>query len=166
MKKNDLEVMMMTMEIGNEAPDFCAVDTYGEKRCLADYSGKWVVLYFYPKDNTSGCTIEAVDFTSLKGELAGMGAEVIGVSADSEKSHQKFTDKHGLDITLLSDPEHEVLEPYGAWKEKKMYGKTFMGIHRSTVLIDPEGKVAHHWPKVKAKGHADEVKAKLAELQG
>lgn len=156
----------MTIEIGMDAPDFCAVDTYGKEYCLADYKGKWVVLYFYPKDNTPGCTVEAVDFTAMKGEFADMGAEVIGVSADSEKSHKKFTDKHNLEITLLSDPEHEIMEPYGAWKDKKMYGKTFLGIHRSTVLIDPDGKVANHWPKVKAKGHAAEVKERLAELQG
>jgi peroxiredoxin Q/BCP len=156
----------MAMEIGTYAPDFCAVDTHGEERCLADYRGKWVVLYFYPKDNTSGCTLEAMEFTATKADLAAMGAEVIGVSADSEESHQRFTDKHGLDVTLLSDPDHQVLGPYGAWAEKRMYGRTFMGIVRSTVLIDPEGKVAHHWPKVKAKGHAAEVKERLAQLQG
>lgn len=161
-------VMRMTMmiEIGTEAPDFCAEDTYRKKHCLGDYRGKWVVLYFYPKDSTPGCTIEAVDFTALKGVFEVMGAEIIGVSADSEKSHKKFTDKHKLEITLLSDPEHDIMGSYGAWKEKSMYGKTFLGIHRSTVLIDPEGKVAFHWPKVKAKGHADQVKEKLAELQG
>ena len=156
----------MKLEVGSEAPSFCAKDTHGEERCLDDYKGKWVVLYSYPKDMTSGCTVEAVEFTERKGEFADMNAEIIGVSADSPESHQKFTNKNDLDITLLSDPDHEVLEPYGAWAEKKMYGKTFMGIVRSTVLIDPDGKVAHVWPKVKAAGHADEVKEKLAELQG
>ncbi len=156
----------MNMEIGNDAPAFCAKDTYGKEQCLEEYKGKWVVLYFYPKDNTPGCTIEAVDFTARKGEFEQIDTEVIGVSADSEKSHQKFTDKHDLDITLLSDPEKDIMESYGAWKEKKMYGKTFLGIVRSTVLIDPDGKVAHVWPKVKAKGHADQVKERLAELQG
>ncbi len=156
----------MNMEIGSDAPAFCAKDTYGQEHCLEEYKGTWVVLYFYPKDNTPGCTIEAVDFTARKGEFQEVGAEVIGVSGDSEKSHKKFTDKHKLEITLLSDPEHEIMGSYGAWKEKSMYGKTFLGIHRSTVLIDPEGKVAYHWPKVKAKGHADQVKEKLAELQG
>ena len=159
-------VKTVKIEVGSEAPDFCAKDTYGKEHCLGDYKGKWVVLYFYPKDNTPGCTIEAVDFTSMKGEFASLGAEVIGVSGDSEKSHQKFTDKHDLSITLLSDPEKEVMKRYGAWKEKSMYGKTFLGIVRSTVLIDPEGRVAHHWPKVSAKGHAAEVKEKLAELKG
>jgi peroxiredoxin Q/BCP len=123
-------------------------------------------MYFYPKDNTPGCTVEAVDFTARKTEFATMDAEIIGVSGDSEKSHQKFTDKHDLDITLLSDPDKDIMASYGAWKEKKMYGKTFLGIIRSTVLIDPDGKVAHVWPKVKAKGHADQVKERLAELQG
>ncbi|NIP34516.1 MAG: redoxin domain-containing protein, partial [Thermoplasmata archaeon] len=118
-----------------------------------------------PKDNTPGCTVEATEFTEKKGEFAKMDAEIIGVSGDSEKSHQNFTKKHDLDITLLSDPEHGIMEPYGAWAEKKMYGKTFMGIVRSTVLIDPDGKVAHVWPKVKAKGHADAVKERLTELQ-
>ena len=154
------------VDVGERAPSFCAKDTYGEEHCLDDYKGKWVVLYFYPKDNTPGCTIEAVDFTARKAELAGMDAEIIGVSGDSEKSHQKFTDKHDLDITLLSDPDHQMMRTYGAWAEKRMYGKTFLGIIRSTVLIDPEGRVAHHWPKVKAKGHADEVRDKLAELRG
>lgn len=156
----------MTLEVGSEAPSFCAKDTYGEQHCLDDYNGKWVVLYFYPKDNTPGCTVEAIDFTARKAEFATMDAEIIGVSGDSEKSHQKFTDKHDLDITLLSDPEKDIMESYGAWKEKRMYGKTFLGIVRSTVLIDPDGKVAHVWPKVKAKGHAVEVKVRLAELQG
>ena len=156
----------MTLEVGSEAPSFCAKDTYGEQHCLDDYYGKWVVVYFYPKDNTPGCTVEAIDFTARKAEFATMDAEIIGVSGDSEMSHQKFTDKHDLDITLLSDPEKDIMESYGAWKEKKMYGKTFLGIIRSTVLIDPDGKVAHVWPKVKAKGHAAEVKVRLAELQG
>ena len=156
----------MKLEVGSKAPSFRAKDTYGKERSLDEYGGKWVVLYFYPKDSTPGCTVEAIDFTARKGEFASMNAEVIGVSGDSEKSHQKFTDKHSLDITLLSDPDKEIMGAYGAWAEKKMYGKTFLGIIRSTVLIDPDGKVAHVWPKVKAKGHADAVKEKLAELQG
>lgn len=156
----------MRLEVGSEAPSFCARDADGEERCLDDYRGKWVVLYAYPKDMTSGCTVEAVEFTERKGDFAKMGAEIIGVSADPPERHQRFREKNDLGITLLSDPEHQVLEPYGAWAEKRMYGKTFMGIVRSTVLIDPDGKVAHVWPKVKAKGHADAVKEKLAELQG
>jgi len=160
------DVSKMKLEIGSEAPSFCAKDTYGEEHCLDDYRGKWVVLYSYPKDMTSGCTIEAMEFTSLKDQFADLNAEVIGVSADSQERHQRFVDKNDLGITLLSDPDKQVLEPYGAWGEKKMYGKTSMGIIRSTVLIDPEGKVAHMWPKVKAAGHAGAVKDKLEELQG
>jgi peroxiredoxin Q/BCP len=156
----------MTIEIGSDAPSFCVKDTYGDERCLDDYSGKWVVMYFYPKDMTSGCTVEATEFTASKAEFTKLGAEVIGVSADSPESHRKFVDKNDLDITLLSDVDKEILEPYGAWAEKKMYGKTFMGIVRSTVIIDPDGKVAHVWPKVKAKGHADAVRERLVELQG
>ena len=156
----------MELKTGSDAPSFCAKDWEGKEHCLEDYEGKWVVLYFYPKDNTPGCTTEAVDFTSMKGEFDSLGAAIIGVSGDSEKSHKKFIDKHDLDITLLSDPEHQLMKQYGAWKEKSMYGKTFMGIVRSTVLIDPDGRVAHHWPKVKAKGHAAEVKERLAELKG
>jgi peroxiredoxin Q/BCP len=154
------------MEVGKPAPDFTARDMEGREHNLKEYRGKWVVLYFYPKDNTPGCTIEAIDFTARKGDFEDMGAVVIGVSPDSEASHQRFTEKKDLTITLLSDPEHNVLEPYGAWAEKSMYGRTFLGVVRSTVLIDPDGNVAHHWSKVKAKGHADQVMARLAELKG
>lgn len=154
------------MKVGDTAPDFTARDMEGREHSLKDYRGKWVVLYFYPKDNTPGCTIEAIDFTARKGDLEGMGAVVIGVSPDSEASHRRFTEKKDLAITLLSDPDHGILQPYGAWAEKSMYGKTFLGVVRSTVLIDPDGKVAHHWPKVKAKGHADQVMERLAELKG
>ena len=156
----------MAIDVGDKAPDFKVRDREGKERSLKDFKGKWVVLYFYPRDNTPGCTIEAVDFTAMRDDFEAMGATIVGVSPDSEKSHKKFTEKHDLGITLLSDPDKEVLEPYGAWAEKKLYGKTFLGVVRSTVLIDPKGKVAHHWPKVKAKGHAEQVKEKLAELQG
>lgn len=160
------EVSKMRLEIGSEAPSFCAKDANGKEHCLEDYRGRWVVLYSYPKDMTSGCTIEAMEFTRLKGQFADLNAEVIGVSADSQERHQRFAEKNDLGITLLSDPDRQVLEPYGAWAEKRMYGKTFMGIVRSTVLIDPEGRVAHVWPKVKAAGHAEVVKDRLEELQG
>jgi peroxiredoxin Q/BCP len=159
-------VITVTVDIGDMAPAFKAKDREGKEHSLEDYKGKWVVLYFYPKDNTPGCTIEAMDFTAMRSEFEDMDTVVIGVSPDSEASHQRFTEKKDLDITLLSDPEHQILEPYGAWTEKKLYGKTFLGVVRSTVLIDPEGKVAHHWPKVKAKGHADQVKEMLEGLRG
>ncbi|MBD3287053.1 thioredoxin-dependent thiol peroxidase [candidate division WOR-3 bacterium] len=153
-------------EIGKKAPDFILKDEQGDEVKLSDLKGKWVVLYFYPKDNTPGCTTEALQFTEYIADFEKMNAKVLGVSGDSCESHQRFMIKHDLKVKLLSDPEHDVLETYGAWGEKKMYGKTFMGIQRSTVLIDPEGNVAHHWPKVKAKGHAVQVKEKLAEITG
>ncbi|MBN2379872.1 thioredoxin-dependent thiol peroxidase [candidate division WOR-3 bacterium] len=153
------------IEIGKKAPDFTLKDESGEEVKLSDMKGKWVVLYFYPKDNTPGCTTEALQFTEHAADFAKMNARVLGISADSCESHQRFMVKHDLKVKLLSDPEHEVLEKYWAWGEKKMYGKTFLGIQRSTVLIDPEGKIALHWPNVKAKGHAAQVKEKLAEIQ-
>jgi thioredoxin-dependent peroxiredoxin len=121
------------------------------------------VLYFYPKDNTSGCTREAVDFTAALPVLRDLGAEVLGVSRDSPASHRKFTEKHGLKLMLASDQEHKVTEAYGAWALKKMYGKESYGVIRTTFLIDPQGKIAHIWKKVAVKGHADTVVKKLQE---
>jgi peroxiredoxin Q/BCP len=149
----------------DRAPDFTLKDSEGNPVKLSDMKGSWVVLYFYPKDNTPGCTTEALQFTQHIADFRKMNAEVVGVSADSCESHQRFMVKHDLKVKLLSDPEHRVLEQYSARGQKKLYGKVFMGIRRSTVLIDPSGKIAHHWPKVKAAGHAEQVKAKLAELQ-
>jgi peroxiredoxin Q/BCP len=150
--------------VGNEAPKFCLPDQDGTEVCIEDFSGKWVVLYFYPKDNTKGCTLEALDFTMNKGAFEEMGATVLGVSPDSVKSHRGFCDKHGLSITLLSDPEHVALEAYGVWQLKKMYGREFHGVVRSTFLVDPEGNIAHAWRKVRVKDHVEAVKAKLKEL--
>ena len=155
----------MTLQIGNAAPRFELLDHAGEGVSLDDYTGRWLVLYFYPKDDTPGCTVQACDFTAGITDFEGLDATVLGISADSTESHRKFIKKHDLAITLLSDPDHAVMEKYGAWGEKNMYGKKSMGIIRSTVLIDPTGKVAHHWPKVQAKGHVDKVRAKLEELQ-
>ncbi|MBK8975433.1 MAG: thioredoxin-dependent thiol peroxidase [Planctomycetes bacterium] len=154
----------MTM-IGKRAPAFTLQNQDGEKVRLSGLSGRWVVLYFYPRDDTPGCTTEACDFTASIADFEGLDAVVLGCSPDSIESHRKFVDKHSLRIDLLSDPDHEVMEKYGAWGEKSLYGKTSMGVIRSTVLIDPTGKVAHHWPKVQAKGHADKVREKLAELR-
>jgi thioredoxin-dependent peroxiredoxin len=132
---------------------------------LGDLAGGWVVLYFYPKDDTPGCTVEACDFTAgIKG-FEKLDAAVLGCSPDSTERHRKFIEKYKLKIALLSDPEHKVLEKYGAWGEKNMYGRKTMGVIRSTVIIDPAGKVARHWPKVKAQGHAEEVREALAELR-
>ena len=150
---------------GDRAPDFTLKDEAGNPVKLSDMKGSWVVLYFYPKDNTPGCTTEALQFTQHIADFRKMNAEVLGVSADTCDSHQRFMVKFDLKVKLLSDPEHKVLERYSAWGEKKLYGKIFLGIQRSTVLIDPRGKIAYHWPKIKADGHAEEVKAKLTELQ-
>jgi thioredoxin-dependent peroxiredoxin len=151
---------------GDEAPGFALMDQNDSEVTLESLRGNWVVLYFYPKDNTPGCTTEACDFTARRSEFDGLDAVVLGVSPDSTKSHRGFVEKQSLDLLLLSDPEHEALEAYGAWKLKKNYGREYMGVQRSTFLIDPEGKIAHAWPNVKAKGHAEAVGEKLVELKG
>ncbi|MFQ5584024.1 MAG: thioredoxin-dependent thiol peroxidase [Calditrichia bacterium] len=153
------------LKTGDVAPKFTLKDTYENDVSLGDFRGKWVVLYFYPKDNTSGCTTEALDFTARIKEFEKLNAVILGVSPDSCKSHQNFTSKHGLKVTLLSDPERKVLQAYGAWGKKKQYGREYMGVIRSTVLIDPDGKVVEIWPKVKVKDHAEAVKNRLQELQ-
>ena len=145
------------LEVGKKAPAFTLESSDGGKVKLADLAGKYVVLYFYPKDNTPGCTIEAEGFRDAAPALAKLGAVVLGVSKDSIASHCKFRDKYKLSFPLLSDPEGKVLESYGAWGDKVMYGKKMKGIIRSTVLIDGKGKIAWHWPKVSVKGHAAEV---------
>ena len=154
------------LEIGEKAPVFCLEDPDRGEICLKDLKGKWVVLYFYPKDNTKGCTMEALEFTAAEDEFKEKNAVIIGVSPDSLKSHTNFRQKHDLSINLLSDTEKKVLEEYGVWQKKKMYGREYMGVVRSTYLIDPEGKIAHVWPKVRVKGHVDNVMEKLSELQG
>jgi thioredoxin-dependent peroxiredoxin len=155
---------MTKLEVGKKAPAFSLPDENGEKVSLADFAGQWLVLYFYPKDDTPGCTTEACDFTAgLKG-FEKLKATVLGCSRDSAEAHRKFIVKYKLKIRLLSDPDHTVMEKYGAWGEKNNYGKKTMGVIRSTVLIDPQGRVAHLWPSVKAAGHADIVQGKLAEL--
>jgi peroxiredoxin Q/BCP len=153
------------IKIGENAFEFTLEDSEKNKVNLSDMKGKWVVLYFYPKDDTPGCTTEALQFTEHIKDFRDLNSEVVGISADTCESHQKFMVKFDLGVRLLSDPEHKVLERYSAWGEKKMYGKVLMGIERSTVIIDPEGRIAFHWPKVKADGHAKEVIAKLRELQ-
>lgn len=151
---------------GEHAPDFCLPNQDGQEVCLSSYRRKWVVLYFYPKDNTSGCTREACDFSDSIVTFSGLDAVVLGVSPDSVKSHANFAKKHGLKVLLLSDPDKKVLESYGVWREKKMYGRAYMGVVRSTILIDPEGRVAHVWDGVKVPGHVNAVSARLAELRG
>lgn len=153
------------VEMGDAAPQFCLPGMDGQEACLDDFRGKWLVLYFYPKDNTSGCTREAVDFTQALPILKSLGAEVLGISRDSPASHKKFTEKHSLEIKLASDADHKVTEAYGAWALKKMYGKESYGVMRSTFLIDPQGKVAHAWKKVSVQGHAEAVAEKLRQIK-
>ena len=154
----------MTIEQGKKAPSFSLNDQDGDKIKLNDLAGQWVVLYFYPRDDTPGCTIEARDFTTNFRAFQKLGAIVYGCSPDSVESHQKFIRKYKLKIGLLSDPNHKTMQKYGAWGEKNMYGKITVGVIRSTVLIDPNGKVARHWKRVKTKGHADSVQKTLEEL--
>ena len=154
----------MTIEQGKKAPSFSLNDQDGDKIKLNDLAGQWVVLYFYPRDDTPGCTIEARDFTANFRAFQKLGAIVYGCSPDSVESHQKFIRKYKLKIGLLSDPNHKTMQKYGAWGEKNMYGKITVGVIRSTVLSDPNGKVARHWKRVKTKGHADSVQKTLEEL--
>ncbi len=155
---------MAKLKLKQKAPAFSAQTTTEETLSLKDLKGLWVVLYFYPKDNTPGCTIEAQEFSKLLPKFEELGATVIGVSKDSCASHQKFVKGKKLKINLLSDPEAEVQKAYGAWGKKSFMGRSFMGTLRSTYLIDPKGKVAAMWPDVSAKGHAEEVLTKLSEL--
>ncbi len=158
-------MMGKELKIGNKAPAFCLKDENEKKTCLKDFEGKNIVLYFYPKDNTKTCTVEAIAFTKYLEDYEKLNTIVLGVSPDSCGSHQKFIEKQGLKIKLLSDPEHKVLEKYGAWGLKKMRGKEYMGVIRSTFFIDTKGKIAYIWPNVKVKGHAEEVKEKLEGIQ-
>ena len=139
------------------APDFTLPRDGGDSVTLSGLRPRAVVLFFYPRDDTSGCTKEAVAFSGLQAEFEAAGAVVMGISKDSIASHDKFRDKHGLTVPLLSDAENEVCEAFGVWKEKSMYGKKFMGIERSTFLIDGECRIAREWRKVKVPGHAEEV---------
>jgi peroxiredoxin Q/BCP len=148
---------------GEEAPDFTLLADDGRKVSLKDYRGKKAVLYFYPKDGTSGCTREAIEFRDIAKEFEKEGAIILGVSKDSIKSHQKFKQKHELSFTLFSDPEGKVLDLYGVWKKKSLYGRTFMGTERTTFLIDEKGIVTKVYRKVKAKGHAQVC---LLDLKG
>lgn len=146
------------------APDFTLPRDGGDQITLSKQRPAPVVLFFYPKDNTPGCTTEALDFTALADDFAAAGARVFGISKDSLTKHDNFRAKHNLGIPLLSDADSTVCETYGVWKEKKMYGKTFMGIERTTVLIGPDGTIRRIWPKVKVAGHAAEVLAEVRAL--
>ena len=161
------------LNIGDKAPNFTLPDENGKMVSLNDYAGKWLVVYFYPKDDTPGCTKEACDFTDNRNEFAGLNAEVVGISRDDADAHQKFIAKYELNVTLLSDPDHAVHEAYGAWGTKINYGKEILGVIRSTFIVSPDGEIAALWKKVSVRvkrksgevKHADKVKEKLAELQ-
>ena len=142
---------------GAKAPDFRLPRDGGESVALSDFSGKKLVMFFYPKANTPGCTREAIDFTRLSGDFADSRTAVLGVSADSQRAQESFRDKHKLSVPLISDQRHEMLEAYGAWGEKSMYGKRFLGIIRTTVLVDAAGRIAKIWRNVRVDGHAAEV---------
>ncbi|MFA5955819.1 peroxiredoxin [Hyphomicrobium sp.] len=153
------------IEDGSKAPNFALPDDTGEKVQLSKLKGRPVVVYFYPKDDTSGCTREAKDFTCLADDFAAAGAELIGISPDSPATHRKFKSKHELSIRLLADEQKEAANAYGVWVEKSMYGRKYMGIERSTFLIDKGGKLVKSWRKVKVPGHAEEVLAALRALK-
>jgi len=161
------------LNIGEAAPQFCLANQDDVDMCLKAFRGNWVVLYFYPKDNTPGCTNEACDFTEAMPQFGEMDAVILGVSPDSTKSHRNFIEKHSLDITLLSDPEKSAHRAYKAWGMKKNYGKEYEGVIRSTYIISPDQKIAAVWQNVKVRvkrktdevKHVDEVREKLKELQ-
>lgn len=149
-----------------QAPDFSLPDQDGNTKTLSDYAGTWLVLYFYPKDDTPGCTTEACSFRDERDAIAAFGnAEVVGVSKDSVKSHKKFVDEHHLNFTLLSDTEHKVIEAYDSWKPKKFMGREYLGTERNTFLIDPEGNIAKAYRGVDPKTHAAQIIADLQTLQ-
>ena len=156
--------MTATLDVGSPAPAFSLPGHDGTSVTLAGFAGKALVLYFYPKDDTPGCTAEAIAFNGKAKDFAAAGAAVLGVSPDSPKSHEKFRAKHDLAIPLASDEEKAMLGAYGVWVEKAMYGKKYMGVERTTVLVDKAGKIAKVWHKVKVPGHVDEVLAAVKAL--
>ncbi len=156
--------MGATCEAGDPAPEFDLQIDAQKRAALKDFRGRKLALYFYPKDDTSGCTAEAIAFNGLKGEFAKAGAAILGVSPDSVKSHAKFKAKHGLALDLAADEGKAMLEAYGVWVEKSMYGRKYMGVERSTFLIGPDGRIARAWRKVKVPGHAEEVLAAARAL--
>ena len=153
------------IEVGMKAPEFCLPNQDDVEICLRDLKGKWVVLYFYPKDNTPGCTTEACEFTEAAPDFSSLDAVILGVSPDSTKKHRNFIEKKELGITLLSDESTDMMQQWGVWQLKKNYGREYMGVVRSTFIIDPEGIVRAKWEKVRVKGHVQAVKEKLQELK-
>lgn len=151
--------------VGERAPAFALENQDGDPVRLEQFAGQWVVLYFYPRDDTPGCATEACEFSAGVREFEKLDAVVLGCSPDSPERHRAFIAKHGLRITLLSDPDRTVMRQYGAWGDKQLYGKTTVGVIRSTVLIDGAGQVAHHWRSVRAAGHAGKVRERLEALR-
>lgn len=156
---------MAELEIGDVAPEFDLPGPQGASVRLSSLRGKVVALYFYPKDDTTGCTQEAIDFSRLKGQFEEAGAVVVGISPDSPKRHANFARKYGLTVTLASDPLHDALQRYGVWGEKTMFGRKYMGVVRTTYLIGRDGRIVRVWKKVKVEGHAEEV-LEAARLAG
>jgi peroxiredoxin Q/BCP len=154
----------MELAIGNEAPDFELEASNGEKVKLSDYRGQNVVLYFYPKDLTTACTQQSCDFRDANAEMLRMNTVILGISLDPVKTHERFIGKHGLPFLLLADTEHQVCELYGVWQMKKLYGREYMGLVRSTFLIDANGKLAQEWRNIRVKGHVDKVLEAVKEL--
>ncbi len=152
---------MALLEVGDKAPAFKTTNQDGEKVSLGDFKGKKVILYFYPKDDTPGCTKEACSFRDGWSKFRKTGVAVLGVSVDDEKSHRRFADKFSLPFPLLADTDKSIVKAYGVWGEKSMYGRKYMGTHRVTYLIDEKGRIAAVWPKVKPDGHADEILASI-----
>jgi thioredoxin-dependent peroxiredoxin len=150
---------------GDRAPEVALPDETGTTHTLSDRAGSWTVVYFYPKDDTPGCTTEACAFRDLNDDIASLDAEIWGISPDGSGAHAAFRAKYGLPFTLLSDVDHSVAEAYGAWREKTNYGKTYMGIARSSFLVDPDGRIARTWANVKAEGHAEQVLAALSDAR-
>ena len=155
---------MALIEAGRKAPAFTLKDQHGQSRSLADYAGRTVVLYFYPKDDTPGCTAESCDFQNLLPRFTRTGTAVLGISILDDQSKAKFAAKHGLTFPLLADADHVVSEKYGVWQQKMRYGRKYMGIVRTTYLIGPNGKIARRWDKVQVDGHAEEVAAAAKDL--
>jgi peroxiredoxin Q/BCP len=151
--------------VGDQAPPIALPDETGAIHDLAKQRGRWTILYFYPKDDTPGCTVEACEFRDANETITERGADVWGISPQGSASKRRFREKFGLPFTLLADEGHEAAEAYGSWVEKQNYGRTYMGTARTTFLVDPDGRIARTWPKVKPEGHAAEVMAALDELQ-
>ena len=152
------------LEIGDNIPQFCIANQDEEEICFRDIRGRWIVIYFYPKDNTTGCTTEACDFTEALPDFSTLNTIVLGVSPDSPRKHRNFIQKQNLKLTLLSDEDKSLCKSFGVWQQKKNFGREYMGVVRSTYLIAPDGTLAFKWEKVRVKGHVERVKEKLREL--